>query len=170
MRSDRIRFRWRWMLIVCVGSAILSTAFFLTAWLWLGASEAVLAMLHGEAVVIIPATVELGDCLPGDERQMQFRVVNLSSSSVTLTGIYTSCSCLLASSLPMQLEARGASTLQLTVHASGDQGDFTRQAVLYTDSDASPQLPIKLVGRIVENDSAELEPIPQIDGPTPGDD
>jgi hypothetical protein len=111
-------------------------------------------------MVVIPATVELGDCLPGDVREMEFRVVNLSSSPVRLTGVHTSCSCILASSLPVVLDARGESTLRMTIHASGDEGDFTRQAVLYTDSKVSPELPITVVGKILE-DNSDLVPIPQ---------
>ena len=152
----------RWVLRAGIGAAILLIAVYAIAWRWLGTSEAAWALLQGDAVVVIPATVDLGDCLAGDEREVELRVVNLSSSRVTLTGVHTSCSCILASSLPEILEPRGAATLRMTVHASGNQGDFLRQAVLYTDSKVSPQLPIAVVGKILEDDrSPGLMPVPQ---------
>jgi hypothetical protein len=151
-----------WVLRACLGAAIVLIAVYAIAWRWLGTSEAAWALLHGDEIVVIPATVDLGDCLAGDAKELELRVVNLSSSRVTLTGVHTSCSCILASALPEVLEPRGASTLRMTVHASGDRGSFARQAVLYTDSKASPQLPIVVVGRILEDErNADLEPIPQ---------
>jgi len=135
---------------------------YLIVWRWLGTTDAAWALLHGEEIVVIPAAVDLGDCSPGDEQEMQFRVVNMSSSPVTLTGLYTSCSCILSSSLPVRLEARGESTLRMTIHSSEDEGSFTRRAVLYTDSKVSPQLPIVVTGRILEavRSSDDVEPVP----------
>jgi hypothetical protein len=86
----------------------------------------------------------------------------LSSTRVTVTGMHTSCSCVLASTLPLVLEPRGASTLRITIHALGEQGAFARHAVLYTDSKASPQLPITVVGKIYgEERGGALAPTPQ---------
>ncbi|MEX0613970.1 MAG: DUF1573 domain-containing protein [Pirellulales bacterium] len=128
---------------------------------WFGTSEAAWALLRGEDVVVIPSTVHLGDCLPGDVKEIKFRVVNMSSAPVTLTGLYTSCSCILASSLPVTLEANGACKLRITVHSSGDRGNFTRRAVLYTDSPRSRHLPMVVTGTMLEHDEdVDLEPIP----------
>jgi hypothetical protein len=135
-------------------------AFYLIVWRWLGTPDAAWALLRGDEVVVVPTTIDVGDCMAGDVKELQLHVVSMSSSPVTLTGMYTSCSCLLASSLPIHLEGRGESTLRLTIHASGDPGNFTRQAVLYTDSKVSPELPITVVGKILEN-NADLVPIPQ---------
>jgi len=170
MPSQSHRSWLRWFLRACLGAAIMLVAVYLIVWRWLGAPEAAWALLHGDEIIVIPATVDVGDCSLGDVKELELRVVSLSSSPVTLTGMYTSCSCVLASSLPIHLDGRGASTLRLTIHASGDQGNFTRQAVLYTDSKVSPELPIMVVGTILEDDS-DLVPIPQpAEAPTANDD
>jgi hypothetical protein len=104
----------------------------------------------------------LGDCSAGEIQEIELRVLNLSSSRMRLTGVYTSCSCILASELPVVVDGRGASTLRLTIHASGAEGRFTRQAVLYTDSKRSPQLPVVVSGRNKGADAdVELVPIAQ---------
>ena len=161
LQSESRLFWLRWLLRACLGAAIMLILVYLVVWRWLGAPEAAWALLRGEELVVIPAMVDLGDCLAGDVNELQFRVMNMSSSQVTLTGIYTSCSCILASSLPVVLDAGGATTLRMAIHSSGDQGRFTRQAVLYTDSELSPQLPILVTGTMLQHDaSSDLEPTP----------
>jgi hypothetical protein len=135
-------------------------AFYLIVWRWLGTPDVAWALLQGDEVVVVPMAIDVGDCLAGEVKELELRVVSMSSTPVTLTGMYTSCSCLLASSLPIHLDGRGESTLRLTIHASGDPGKFTRQAVLYTDSKVSAELPITVVGKILE-DNSDLVPIPQ---------
>lgn len=150
-----------WLLGASLGAAILLIVFYLLAWVRFGAAEAAWALLHGADIAVAPATVDLGECSPGEVKDLQFRVVNLSSARVTVTGIYTSCSCLLASSLPVTLEAQSAAVVCMKIHSSQSEGEFLRQAVLYTDSQASPQLPIKMIGNINRRPAAsDIEPAP----------
>jgi hypothetical protein len=150
---------WRWILRACIGAAFLLVAVYAIVWRWVGTPEAAWALLHGDEVAVIPATLDVGDCRAGDEKVLALRVVNLTSSPVRLTGVYTSCSCIVSSSLPAILEPRGESTLRLTVHATGERGRFARQAVLYTDSTASPQLLVLVVGRILDG-AGSIDPVP----------
>ena len=122
-------------------------------WRWLDSRAAALAFLRGDELVVIPSTADLGKCSTGDVREIEFRVINVSSSPITLTGVHTSCSCILVDSLPAKVEARASFPLHMTIHSPEVQGRFTRSAVVYTNSMASPQLPIELSGQVVANDN-----------------
>jgi hypothetical protein len=172
MPTDLQRSWLLWLARAAVCAAILLLGAYLIVWQWLGSSEAAWALLRGEELAVVPVTLDIGDCRPGDVKACQLRVVSMSSSRVALTGMHTSCSCIVTSALPATLEPRGALTLRMTVHPSGDAGDFARQAVLYTDSQYSPELPIVVVGRMLESqDDDDLAPIPQpVPAPMASDD
>ncbi len=161
-----------WFARAAFCAAVFLGVAYLVVWQWLGSQEAAWALLRGEELAVVPATLDIGDCRPGDVKECQLRVVSMSSSRLAVTGMHTSCSCIVTSSLPATLEPHGALTLRMTVHPPGDAGDFARQAVLYTDSKFSPEVPIVVVGRMLESDDGDdLAPIPQpVLGPTASDD
>jgi hypothetical protein len=122
-------------------------------WQQLGSLDAAWAFLRGDDIAIFPATIELGECPTGNVKETQLRVVNLSSSPVSLTGIYTSCSCVLVSALPTTIDPHATYSLHLTIHSPEQPGDFQRNAVIYTSSQTSPQFSIAISGR-TRNDAS----------------
>jgi hypothetical protein len=150
----------RWLAHAAIGAATLLVVFYVVVRQWPGTPAGAWALLQGDAVTVTPATVDLGECRMGEAKEMDFGLVNHSSRPVTVTGMYTSCSCLLASALPIELGPHCASVLRLTIHASGDRGEFSRQAIVYTDCETSPELSITVLGTIV-GEAAALEPIAQ---------
>lgn len=144
--------RRQWLLLAFVASAVILIVVFAVATRWLGLSEAARALLRGDELAVLPSTIDLGECTAADTKEIQFRVVNMSSSPVTLTGVYTSCSCIVVGSLPAIVKAGESFPLHMTVHPSETPGRFTRSAVLYSDSNVSPQLPVEVTGRTLQSD------------------
>ncbi len=142
----------RWLLAIFASSAILLFVVCFVAWRWLGSIDAAQAFLRGDELAVIPSSVDLGECAAGEAKEIQIQVVNISSSPITLTGAYTSCSCIAVSALPVTVDARGSFRLQMTVHSAESPGRFRRNAVLYSDSKATPQVSIELAGRTVAHD------------------
>jgi hypothetical protein len=142
----------RWLLAIFASSAILLIVVCFAALRWLGSIDAAQAFLRGDELAVIPSSVDLGECAAGEAKEIQVQVVNLSSSPITLTGAYTSCSCIAVSTLPATIAARGKYSLQMTVHSTESSGQFRRKAVLYSDSKATPQMLIELAGRTVARD------------------
>jgi hypothetical protein len=169
MPSPPSSYWYHWLIRAAFGAALILVTFYLLAVGRFGTPEAAWARLQGKDIVAIPAKVHVGDCLPGAVKVLDFKVVNTSPKPVTLSGMYTSCSCLLTSSLPVRLAARDEVTLRLTIYAAGDEGQFRRHAVVYTDSSTTPELPLVVVGNILANYS-ELEPTAQQADPAPAHD
>lgn len=144
---------WRRLLVVIVASsAIILFIVCFAAWRLLGSIAGVQAFLRGDELAVIPSSVNLGECVADEAKEIKFQVVNISSSPITLTGAYTSCSCIAVSALPATVDARGSFSLQMTVHSAESPGRFRRSAVLYSDSHATPQVSIELAGRTVTGD------------------
>jgi hypothetical protein len=118
----------------------------LIAWMF-GSREAAWQYLRGQEMVVIPSTIELRDCQVDEATEIDLKVMNLSSSPVTLTGMYTTCSCVVASNLPQTIPGHDELSLQIVVHST-DGRPFERQAILYTDSRATPELQITVLGEV----------------------
>lgn len=130
-----------------IGAGVLLLAFAGLVSMMFGSREAAWEYLRGQEIVVIPSTIELKDCQVDEATEIDLRVMNLSSSPVTLTGMYTTCSCVVASKLPQTIPGHDELSLQIVVHSS-DGNPFERQAVLYTDSSATPQLQITVLGEV----------------------
>lgn len=145
----------RWIFHAVAGATAILILLGVVTWCWLGSFDAARAFIRGDDLVVIPSFVDFGNCAAGDVEETQLRIVNMSSAPITLTGVYTSCSCILVDSLPVTVEAHASFPLLLTIHSPEVSGDFSRRAVIYTTSKTSPQLPITLLGRaIAENNRA----------------
>lgn len=104
------------------------------------------ACLRGDEVVVIPGSIDLGTCRAGAALEPRVQIVNLTSSPVTVTGISTPCSCVLAGALPVTIRPYATHNLGLTIHTPEKAGGFERRAAIYTSSRVSPQFEIAITG------------------------
>jgi hypothetical protein len=105
--------------------------------------------LQPNDVTVAPELIELKPTTPGGVYEVALRVSNHSQRILLLTGIHTSCSCVLTDSLPASVAAGDTFEVHVTIHAPEEAGEFSRAAVLYTDSLVVPELPIAIRGRAI---------------------
>ncbi|HEX4413159.1 MAG TPA: DUF1573 domain-containing protein [Lacipirellulaceae bacterium] len=121
----------------------------LVLWNHFGSLAAARAFVRGDELAVLPAAIDLGACAEGGVRSVQFQVINMTGKPLALTGIHTSCSCIVASALPATIGGHAIFPLELTIHSPEHAGFFHREAILYADSQNSPQLLIEISGRTV---------------------
>lgn len=92
---------------------------YLAAFLILGSPRWLLAYLESTPVVIVPSRVELGSCQFGEEREVTLTVKNLTSRTVGIEGVSTTCTCAMVSKAPKEIAAGSSVQLQLKVHCAG---------------------------------------------------
>jgi hypothetical protein len=112
--------------------------------------------LRPKEVTVSPELIELRPTTPGGAYEVALSVTNHSHRSLRLTGMHTSCSCVLTDSLPANVRAGGSFDVHVTIHVPDDGAEFARAAVLYTDSLVVPELPISIHGRAVGTFGAEV--------------
>ena len=92
---------------------------YLVAFLVLGSPRWVLAYFESTPVIIVPSRVELGSCQFGEEREVTLTVKNLTSRTVGIEGVSTTCTCAMVSKAPKEIAAGSSIQLQLKVHCAG---------------------------------------------------
>lgn len=128
-------------LLVCAGA-------FVGMCLVFRSPEAAMAYIRGADVIASPSVIDFGDCAPGQVKEVRIKLMNLANSMRTITGMKRSCSCILSQSLPMQIAGDCADDLMISVLCRKTPGSFTLEAIVYTDSHASPQIPVVFTGHV----------------------
>ena len=142
--KTRLR-RWRVAVVLLTVAISFALANHVIEWSQLRATW---AQLLGPDISIAPAAIELTPLAPGATCEVALSVTNHSQQPLLLTGMHTTCSCVLSDSLPAKVGPGESLPVHITIHAPETNGEFTRSAIVYTDSLAAPQLPISISGRV----------------------
>ena len=104
----------------------------------------------GVRLLVKEPTVRLAEGKPGDDRQAEFVVYNLSSHPIQILGANISCGCVSADDkLPATVPARGIKALRLALHLEQTPSNMVDQTVTYhTDEPTAPNLAVKVSCRV----------------------
>ena len=152
--------RWRVVILLTIAISLAFAANRVIEWSQLRAS---LSQLLGPDISIAPAAIELTPLAPGATCEVALSVTNHSQQPLLLTGMHTTCSCVLSDSLPAKVGPGESLPVHITIHVPETSGEFTRFAIVYTDSLAAPQLPISIRGRV----TVQVESIARIGSNSP---
>lgn len=101
----------------------------------------------GERIVVDEARKSCGSLAMGEERQVVFRVRNLSGGPITLLGARSSCSCTAAKELPMNVPPSGTREIRVSVRGIKVGAVFETISIL-TDSPENPALALEISGQV----------------------
>lgn len=122
-----------------------------------GSLPEAMAYFREERLSIEPRLVTVGEAHSGEARQLTVEIANRTSKAVRIIGARRDCSCRV-DDLPLQIPPGASRSLSLTVNVAGQEGIFTRSAVLLVDDDGLKELSLRFTGRILpKNDEAAAE-------------
>ena len=112
-------------------------------------------MPQAEELICFDACRLSVDTLNADDapRTVSFRFRNVSTRSVTLSKVTTSCGCTVADFGRRPLPPEGEDSIQLTFHPKNKQGEIYEEALVYTTlSDRSPVARLAISGYVIQTD------------------
>ncbi len=128
-----------------VGGAFLLLALtFGALYLKFGDTRVAWAYLRGDALVVFPASVDLGRIPPAERQDFEISVKNIASRPITIIGASSTCTCLATDGLPKTIDAGQSVTLKARVVAPRDKPEFAQVLTYYTDSPESPKLAVRV--------------------------
>jgi hypothetical protein len=133
LRSGLVSLLWRCVLptISCLAVSIVLVG--ILGHVFYGTIYALPALARGHLVVVEPASQGGGVFRVGEETIVPFALKNLSSRAVTVNGVSTSCTCLRATELPLQIPAKSERILYVRVRPTAEQASkkFMQDIELY---------------------------------------
>jgi hypothetical protein len=117
-----------------------------------GSVTAALARLRGDAVVVVPTSLDAGEGALGEVRTVLVRLVNLTDHPIPITGSWPSCGCILLDEPPFTLPAGESRKLRVMVLFSpfrSERDSFARRVALYTNQSKQVTVNFWLTGRIL---------------------
>ena len=148
----------------------LSAVALLAVLLWLrlscGTLHAGLAFLSGDRLLVDAASRSTGEVRIGEQATLEFHLSNRSSSTITIFGAKSSCTCTATGDLPMTLPPSSARTLRVTYQPrpGTKPGIYPESLRLYTDYPKQATLPLVLVGRVAQESAAPSQSPPPTQG------
>lgn len=105
-----------------------------------GKAGALFAVLRDEALLIDGSPRYIGSVAPSRDRIVYFDVLNLRSKPVTVVGAQSTCGCAQLQRLPLTIDSRQTSKLELLVRPTPTQAgkDFRQRILLLLDVPSSP--------------------------------
>ncbi len=114
-----------------------------------GSSEAALAHLRGDGLVIEPTVLDLGSVEKGQVVKTTITVKNWTNRRVRLVGGTSDCSCLATLGLPADIEPGAQMSIPIVVVVKAmNSGELSRWALLWVDSEEQPTLPFGVTFRV----------------------
>ncbi len=107
-----------------------------------------LAYLRGERLIIDPIVAFANDGLPGEEREILFRVLNFTDRPVKLLGANSSCTCASTKDLPLVIPPAESRMLSVTYRFSEAQSSLEEIVTLYTDDRQRSRLVVRIKRRV----------------------
>jgi hypothetical protein len=126
------------ILIVCV---------WIVAVLLFGSTSAALAFLDGERLLVDSRSKSFGTVDPGLDQSVRFSLTNWTGQPVTIVGFQASCSCTMATDLPLSIPDGGTRFVSVAVKTAKLTGDFVATVRLFTDASSLPEVRLRVAGR-----------------------
>ena len=112
-----------------------------------GSPMLALAYASGRRIVPDEARKSCGSMVLGQERQVVFRISNLSATPVILLGARSSCTCTVAKELPMTLKPSEARDLHVFVRGI-KAGVFSESITILSNSPEDRALALEIIGHV----------------------
>jgi hypothetical protein len=144
---------FRGLIPYLAGGALLVTVGTVWSHYRFGSLPAALAYFRGEAVAVIPHSMEVGQGSAGEVRNIKVEIVNLTDHPITILGAPPRCGCRVVAEFPFTLPAGASRSLEAFVSFTSPAGQplaFTRQVSLYSSEKGQGIVNFWVSGRIVE--------------------
>jgi len=107
---------------------------------------------NGVRVFVKDPMARFPDGKPGDERQAEFLVHNLSANPIQILGVNVSCGCVSTDDkLPATVPPRGIKAVRLALHLEKTPSGVVDQTIIYhTDEPTAPDLVVKVSCRVID--------------------
>lgn len=96
-----------------------------------------LSTTANRAIAAQNRTIELGEISDTESVRSSFVLGNMTSSSVTITQLRSTCSCLKVVTRPTTLEPKQSTTIEVEFSPKGRSGRFSQEVLVYTSLDTS---------------------------------
>jgi len=134
---------------VVVFTNIFLLALVLWAYISFGSLRIGLAFLRGEKLLPDAYSKSFGTVEAGKVQDVVFNLKNHSSTPISLIGSSSSCSCVVTGRIVGVVPAGGEWPLRVTVRTAGRKGDISEKLNVFTDSPSTPQVHLRVAGRVV---------------------
>src|SRR5581483_1926870 len=100
---------------------------------------AFVASLQGEALLVRPNTIQLGNQAADTQKVVNIAIRNMTERKVRIIGSQSSCSpCVVATDLPIVAAKKQEAQVKLRVNFRGPERALRGQVVLFTDCPEKP--------------------------------
>ena len=140
-----------WLRNALMGTCVLVLVFVVASYWLFGSPSNALEYLSGRRLVVSPSSYDVGLGREGDLKPATFRVRNLGSRPVIITGGYTGytgCTCLRLGEYPVKIDAGRSVDLKFTMKLRSGVPTVAQDVVLYTDLVSQPAIPLQVTGRV----------------------
>jgi hypothetical protein len=125
-----------------------------------GAVHPKLSTTAKRGVAAESATIDIGTIESTTRTRSEFVVRNTTSSTVVITQLRSTCSCLKLLTRPKALRAGESMAIEVEFNPSGREGKFSKEVYIYTSLDGNyPTEKLTLKGEIFSNDEWSHLPV-----------
>lgn len=104
-----------------------------------GSARAALVLCAGDSLLITPASIDLGEVNPGETRGVVVSFQNIGQDTLRVFGFRTTCTCLSAKGLPIDLPPGDESQATLDFRPAGNPEPHRETITFYVDGQCSPE-------------------------------
>lgn len=138
--------KFRKYLVPVVASLALLVVLAGSGWIAYGSPVVAFRYIKGDRVMILNHVATVNTNSPKPLEMTSFRVINLSSTALKLTGAQTHCTCVLTEALPTTVPPWGHHDLEIAVHIR-KRGELLAQPLtLFTDNGRIQRWPLLVRG------------------------
>ena len=131
-----------WIVVPVGGAFLLLALSFGALYFLFGDVRVGWAHLRGDALIVSPASIDLGRIPPAERQDFKISVKNIASRPIKIVGASSTCTCIASDGLPKTIEAGQSLTLDVRVVAPRHKPEFSQVLTYYTDSPESPKLAV----------------------------
>lgn len=141
-RSLRLSLCW-----TAGGAAVLAAAA-LYAQVRYGSPRAPLILLQGDALLVTPPKIDLGELDGGEARKVTLLLRNLGTTPIDVVGCRTSCTCIVTSGVPFTLCAGEQREVAFSIRALGRTAKTRQAATIYVGGQCSGEVSVPIFMKI----------------------
>ena len=103
--------------------------------------------IRGQNFVVQPSRIDVGAAARGEFRTATTTIRNLSFAPIRVIGVLATCNCLAVTGLPLTIEPRQSSELELRIHLGSASGEVKQMANILIDDGRMQRTPVVITGR-----------------------
>ncbi len=106
---------------------------------------------NGVRIFVENPAIRLPDGKPGEDRDADFVVRNISSKPIQILGAQTLCGCVSTAKLPVTVPPGQTNSLRVNLHLERSATGMVEQNITYhTDEPTAPSLAVVVTGRLID--------------------